>query len=1134
MVVLQFRVLGGLEVLHEGRAVALGGHQQRAVLAMLVLHAGEVVSADRLIEGLWGDRPPARATKAVHVHVSRLRTALTVAGDGAREELIATRDRGYTLRVADAQIDGRVFQDLLGAGRRAYREQAFERAAGLLRQALELWRGAALADFSFDEFAQSEIARLEEMRLEALEIRIEADLALGRHAAIVAELEVLTAQHPTRECLQRQRMLALYRCGRQSDALAVYRHAREALVDAVGVEPSAAMRELHLAMLRQDPALDAPSAHAAAPPSTEPGAVRRRRLSAQSGVAAAACLGALVGLAGLLAHGGASPVVAEANSVAVIDPARNAVVRDVAVGARPGDISAGAGGVWVANLDDRSLSEIDPTSASVTRTLFPRTNVDAVAAGAGALWITDFQRATVTRLDPAFGDAVRTIRMGPRPLMPGAGSSGPSPIALAGRSVWAATSNATVVRIDAGSRQVEPQVAVGNDPAGIAVGAGSTWAADDVDNIVSRIDAAGTVTQTVPVGEGASGVAVGAGGVWVTNTGANTVTRIDPTTGGARATIPVGEGPRGIAVGLGAVWVADSRSASVSRIEPRSNRVVETIAIGESPEDVVVAAGRVWVSVQAGSPPPGDGVPGGTLRIVQSADFGSTDPAVMRTYGSAAWQLEYATCAKLLNYPDLPGPRGTRLVPEVAAAQPTVSPDGGTYTFAIRSGYRFSPPSGQPVTARAFQRALERFLSPKMQPAGSVVEPEMSDIVGVGAYRAGRTPHIAGITATQRTLTIRLIRPAPSLPARLAMPYFCAVPPGTPIRPGGVEHIPSAGPYYIDSRTRGSELVLRRNPNYHGPRPRRLDAIDYRFGATAARDTALVEAGRSDYVDDPLAQLRYASAVSPAVDARLERDYGPHSPAARSGHQRYFINSVPGVSYLMLNARRPLFAGSRMRRAASVAVDRAALARNAQPGMASRPTDQYLPPTIPGFRDANIYPLGGPDVARARQLARGQSGRAVMVTCTLAPCLKAAETVKANLSAIGITVDIKRFPFPEIYKREAPDQPWDIAWSGWGADYADPSQFINPSTPGFAIDFPGRDAVRYRQRIADAARLSGTQRLRAYGRLDVDLAGRAAPVIAFAVATARDFFSARIGCQIYQPIYGIDLSALCLRGPTAR
>ena len=1129
---LQFRVLGDLEVLHEGRAVALGAHQQRAVLALLVLHAGEVVSADRLIEGLWGDRPPTRATKAVHVHVSRLRTALTVAGDGAREGLIATRDHGYTLRVADAQIDVRVFEELLGAGRRAYREQAFERAAGVLSQALALWRGAALADFSFDEFAQSEIARLEELRLEALEIRIEADLTLGRHAAIIAELEVLTAQHPLRECLQRQRMLALYRCGRQADALEVFRDAREALVDALGVEPSPALRELHLAVLRQDPSLDAPCAPAAATPSTDAGDMRRLRPRARFGVAAAACVGALLGVAALVAHGGASPVVAQANSVAVIDPARDAMVRDVAVGARPGDISAGAGGLWVANLDDRSLSEIDPTSARLTRTLFPGTNVDGLAADAKALWITDFQRATVIRLDPAFGEVQQTFRLGPRPLMPGAGSPGPQPIAVAARSVWAATNNATVARIDTRSRRVESPVAVGNEPAGIAVGAGSTWAADDVDSIVSRIDPAGTVIKAVPVGEGASGVAVGAGAVWVANTGAATVTRIDPTTGAAKATIPVGSGPRGIAVGLGAVWVANSRSGSVSRIDPGSDRVVKTIAIGESPEDVVIAAGRVWVSVQAGSRPLGDAVPGGTLRIVQSQDFGSSDPAVMRSYGSAAWQLEYATCAKLLNYPDLAGPRGARLVPEVAAAQPTVSPDGRTYTFAVRSGYRFSPPSGQPVTARAFQRALERFLSPKLQPAGSVVEPEMSDIVGVGAYRAGRTPHIAGITATRRTLTIHLTEPAPSLPARLAMPYFCAVPPATPIRPGGVEHIPSAGPYYIDSRTRDSELVLRRNPNYHGPRPRRLDAIDYRFGATAARDTALVEAGRGDYVDDPLAQLRFASAVSPAVDARLERDYGPHSPAARSGQQRYFINPVPGVSYLMLNARRRLFAGSRMRRAASFAVDRAALARNAQPGIASMPTDQYLPPTIPGFRDANIYPLGGPDVARARQLARGRSGRAVMVTCTLAPCLNAAETVKANLSAIGITVDIKRFPFPEIYKREAPDQPWDIAWSGWGADYADPSQFINPNTPGFAIDSPGRDAARYRHRIAETARLTGTQRLRAYGRLDVDLASRAAPVIAFAVATARDFFSARTGCQTYQPIYGIDLAALCLRRPT--
>jgi DNA-binding SARP family transcriptional activator len=250
----EFRVLGDLEVRHHGELIPLGAHQQRAVLAILVLHAGEVVSGDRLMDDLWGDDPPTRAAKTVQVYVSRLRKALTTAG-GTSSDPIVTRDHGYVLRVDPAQVDLRVFERLLEEGRRAHSERAFERAADVLRDALALWRGPPLADFTFDTFAAREIARLEELRLEALELRIDADLELGRHAALVAELETLTAQHPLRERLCAQRMLALYRSGRQSEALAFYTATRRLLVDELGIEPNAVLRELQQAMLRQDPAL---------------------------------------------------------------------------------------------------------------------------------------------------------------------------------------------------------------------------------------------------------------------------------------------------------------------------------------------------------------------------------------------------------------------------------------------------------------------------------------------------------------------------------------------------------------------------------------------------------------------------------------------------------------------------------------------------------------------------------------------------------------------------------------------------------------------------------------------------------------------------------------------------------------
>jgi ABC-type oligopeptide transport system substrate-binding subunit len=390
------------------------------------------------------------------------------------------------------------------------------------------------------------------------------------------------------------------------------------------------------------------------------------------------------------------------------------------------------------------------------------------------------------------------------------------------------------------------------------------------------------------------------------------------------------------------------------------------------------------------------------------------------------------------------------------------------------------------------------------------------------------------VTATDTTLIIRLLRAVPSLPARLAMPFFCAVPPNTPIRAAGVEGIPSAGPYYIASHAPNRELVLRRNPNYHGPRPHRLDEIDYRFGVPPTRAVALVESGHAEYANATIGDQHFARAVPPALQAALDRRYGPHSRAARAGRQRYFINRTLAVLYYVLNGRRPLFASARMRQAANFAIDRAALARNVYPTSAT-PTDQYLPTGVPGFRDAHIYPLGAPNVARARRLTAGRRGHAVMYTCNTSDCLQRAEIVKANLRAIGIDVRIKQFPLPEMFRREFNGRrpyPYDIGTLGWAVDYADPSDFLDllftdPTSPA-------RLPPRYRREIAATARLTGEPRLPAYGQLDIDLAAHAAPFIAFANVTAHDFFSPRIGCQTFQPVYGMDLATLCQRGAASR
>ena len=249
---MDFRILGPLEVSLDGRAVPLGGKKQRALLALLLLHANEALSSDRLIDELWGESPPETVTTMLQVYISRLRKAL-----GA--ERIVTRAPGYLLHVEPGELDLERFESLAAAGREALSAAQAAAAAERLHDALSLWRGAGLADFASEPFAQREIGRLEELRLATLEERIEADLALGRHAELVGELEALVQEHPLRERLRGQLMLALYRSGRQAEALEAYQETRRTLVEELGIEPSRTLQELERAILNQDSELDSPA-----------------------------------------------------------------------------------------------------------------------------------------------------------------------------------------------------------------------------------------------------------------------------------------------------------------------------------------------------------------------------------------------------------------------------------------------------------------------------------------------------------------------------------------------------------------------------------------------------------------------------------------------------------------------------------------------------------------------------------------------------------------------------------------------------------------------------------------------------------------------------------------------------------
>jgi peptide/nickel transport system substrate-binding protein len=611
-------------------------------------------------------------------------------------------------------------------------------------------------------------------------------------------------------------------------------------------------------------------------------------------------------------------------------------------------------------------------------------------------------------------------------------------------------------------------------------------------------------------------VTVGRRAVWVADALGGTVKSIDPATSSVGTTVEVGSAPSAIAEGDGSVWVANAGDGTLTRIDERTSRPTAHVAVGGIPQALVVAEGKVWVSVQ---PPPVAEPSGGTLVVSVPADITWFDPAVADAIDDGP--IMSAICSTLLSYPDEPGLAGLRLAPDAALAAPTVSDGGRSYTFVIRPGLRFSPPSNELVTAETFKHTIERSLSPRksMGLGGSGPgQQELTDVVGAAAYMAGKAEHIAGISARGDRLTIRVMHPAPDLPKRLATSPFCAVPSNMPLRPIR-GRFPSAGPYYIAAATPGRSLVLLRNPNYHGDRPRRPQRIDVVIGPQ--HPVEAVEASRLDYAIDGVPADRSAG---------LERLYGAGSPAARRGEQQYFVVRYSEVDMIRLNTSRPLFASARMRRAANYAVDRRALAANGGSFYAHATVAQmYLPPGEPGFRDEHIYPLR-PDVAAARRLA-GPGRRTALLYCYLGgggP--RAARIIVKNLAAIGIDVKVKCFPGDQFWAfMLKPGAPWDLVVDGYGGDPGDPGDYLDGYASRAVYNASHLHDPRVDSLLASAARKSGLARAVAYARVDHVLVRDVAPAIAFANESTHEFFSARIGCQHVWPESGIDLGALCIR-----
>ncbi len=493
---------------------------------------------------------------------------------------------------------------------------------------------------------------------------------------------------------------------------------------------------------------------------------------------------------------------------------------------------------------------------------------------------------------------------------------------------------------------------------------------------------------------------------------------------------------------------------------------------------------------------------GGTFRLGTTDDPESIDPAHATPF--TAGILASLTCLHLLNYADSPR---VRLVPEAAAGFPRISRDGKTYTFIIRKGLRFN--TGKLVTAGTFAATINRTLR-----INGFAAAEMDPILGAKAVMGKRATAASGVHARGNRLVIKLTAPVPEFPYRTATPGFCAVPPDLPIDPEGARApLPAAGPFYVSSWQRGGRIVLERNRRYGGRRPRFVDRFVIELGLDAADVAPRIERGSLDSGD-----------VASGAHGRLARRYGIN-------RVQYFVKPTALVYFLRLNNRRPPLSAAGSRRAVNFAVDRSALVRAAERTTASErfgpawgtPTDQWLVPGMPGYRNARIYPFRA-GISKARALLGKQKSprRVTLYTRSEEPFVTWAQLIERDLRKVGLTVTTRFFPLSVLYaKLDTPGEPWDVAApGGYGPAYPDPASTFE------VFEARGTPA-RYLRLLRRAKTLRGPARERAYAALDVALARDGALSVPFAAYNLRTFVSKRVGCKIFRP--ELDLAAVCLK-----
>ena len=545
---------------------------------------------------------------------------------------------------------------------------------------------------------------------------------------------------------------------------------------------------------------------------------------------------------------------------------------------------------------------------------------------------------------------------------------------------------------------------------------------------------------------------------------------------------------------------------------------IAMLAIGAGLLAATATAGSSGSSAPEASS--GSAQKGGTFRVSLNTDIDYVDSAL--AYYVPSWGIEYATTAPLMNYPDAPAPRGSRLIPEVSQGLPVISKNGKVYTFTLKKTYRFS--NGQRITAANYAAAINRALNPKM---ASPAQPFIQDVAGGKAVIDGKATKASGVKVlSPYKLRITLSKRAPDLLSRLAMPFFAPIPTNLAINPDGISApVVGSGPYYIASWTPKRSITLLPNRFYRGSRPHNVNRVEFDIGLPLQTIRLNVENNSSDYAGDGL---------PPAAYAELGQKYG----VRKQSPGQFFVNSSAAFRYLAMNHDRPLFGGGgngnvNLKKAVNNAIDRIGMI-NQRGAYAGVINDQYMPPSMAGFSNAAIYP-SRPNEARARQLASGNTrgGKGVFYCANSGAAPPTCQIVQNNLKAIGLDLEIKQFPRAvQFTKTGTRGEPFDITLEGWHMDYFDPYDFIflldgTTIRPSNNVNFSYFNSPAYNKKIAQASALVGQARYRAFGNLDIDLSKNAAPLASYISDNDRHLLSSSTGCYFYQPVVTIDIAAIC-------